>query len=817
MCQDTEQHRLEAYSWGGLTSGRSSRALWLLLLPFMLVNVAFYMTPVSPLRESPGWIKIRRVSESMQRGLALTLTGTFVLSMVTVAMDLVGWQCARTGTTCATGGWLTFFSWPWMQDAGRRLAVAALVPTGVVILLWWLGRKTWKAHESVEPPQGPPEGENRWRTPLEGRSFWSGKGPVARLRALHVSAALSVVGLFLTVPMLSTASGGPARLLSSVEWTRARGWLPASLATVFLLILTVCLGSMIMPSLSDRPLPAQASANRATWQPWLSGLSAALLAGAFGLAWFSRSLLGGPLLERPPTVLPWLGGATLVTVVAQFVLLLALALLCWLQARSRARHAAASIDLKVFPDASAKPVSTRPAFHGMASVVFAWTAWVIAGGFAAGMTLRVAQVLGSPVSAGSGVVLTPVSILIPAQYFWAAVAAVFIVLALVPTVVVALIERRRRRAHIADRVRQAYLSRMVPVKDLEQNRERSKAIEKAWMMAAVTEEARHALPLFGWSSAGILLASGIGFVLKKHSPPSDLVTIGSLIMTGAFLGLLYVGRQAYVSPRFRRTVGILWDLGTFWPRATHPLAPPCYAERTVPDLLHRAGYIQAHGGHVILSCHSQGTVIGAATVTAMSYDDSAKAGLLTYGCPLRRLYARFFPAYFGPAALLRVGELLSGNTVDRSPADHTAPPPGPAAAPATSEPLEVAALGSSPDQRRAWPWVNLYRRSDPIGGLLFMKYPPVQPPPTEAALTTGVYDGRDVDWQLVDPWPFGKPEGDSCYTPTLGHSDYWLDPAFAVAVSVVQQRRHAGTGPAIGERSAPGPVEVVLPKDAADY
>jgi hypothetical protein len=104
----------------------------------------------------------------------------------------------------------------------------------------------------------------------------------------------------------------------------------------------------------------------------------------------------------------------------------------------------------------------------------------------------------------------------------------------------------------------------------------------------------------------------------------------------------------------------------------------------------------------------------------------ASVALVTYGSPLRRLYARLFPSYVDDELLARVG----------------------------------AAVTAGADQQARW--VNLWRDTDPIGG-------PVNAP------------ARDV--RLVDPTGFGFPPGDSVFPEIAGHSGYQLHPAFADAIS----------------------------------
>ncbi|MBO4260777.1 hypothetical protein GRC12_44235, partial [Streptomyces griseorubiginosus] len=200
-------------------------------------------------------------------------------------------------------------------------------------------------------------------------------------------------------------------------------------------------------------------------------------------------------------------------------------------------------------------------------------------------------------------------------------------------------------------------------------------------------------------------------------------------------------------------------------------APPCYAERTVPDLLERLEYLTpatgdpAKDGRVVFSCHSQGCVIGTAVLLQARTRASERTALLTYGNPVTRLYVRFFPAYFDVRTLRRLGELLT-------------------------------------DDGR-WRWNNLYRPSDPIGGWVIVDDPL---PPHAAArprATAGCLPGGP-DRQLLDPRGFALRPGDSCYEQPLGHSDYFADQAYGDIV--LAWRNSTAQQPVPGPEPAARPV-----------
>ncbi|WP_408996275.1 hypothetical protein, partial [Streptomyces scabiei] len=682
----------EAYVWCNLTSGNGSRALWLLLLPFMVVNLAHWMRPGARDRR-----RTVRLYGLLVRLTGLTLTVLLVAAACEVALDLTAWQCAGARDCARAHTWLGFLSPAvsddgWWSLPGRRLALAALVPSALTGLLWYLSHRTWSAYESQRPmergdtrseddthaedegaPRAAPDAEDTARVALGRPGFWYGRRLVARLRAAHVAAG------FLTVAAtVGTAAarhdrraGGPAvlELLGSL--------LNAALVVLAVVVVWVVCRRGRSEGRLDQHLDAHLV--RSLPSCALAVLVLALLyAGWSRPGWRSAGRLPGDLT---------FGGITL----AQGVLVLALGVVARLLYRSRPEP--------------------RTALYGLAGPAVAMLACALGGVMSAGVAQRVADWLGGTDDAlpGPPVLLTWQASVIPPF--------LLVVLGLLGWLARRTLALRRSETVTVER--EYGLTRERPHEECpgeeHESRDdgRTRRIARTRAMAALTDRAPRLVGVISTVTLLLGAAALTGALVTRETPARAALgssafvagaaeaaqALGSWLIGVGFLLFVTWGRRAYKDASARRTIGILWDVGTFWPRAAHPFAPPCYAERAVPDLTWRmATWTRATGGRLVISGHSQGSVLAAAAAWQLTPSVRSRVALLTYGSPLERLYGRWFPAHFGP------------------------------------EPL--AALHREIDC-----WRNLYRRTDPIGG-------PVR-------LTSG--NGPQVDAEpFTDPLAYGR-------------------------------------------------------------
>ncbi|WP_037657516.1 hypothetical protein [Streptomyces galbus] len=748
----------EAYVWCNLTSGNSSRALWLLLLPFMVVNLAHWMRPSTRGRRSAV-----RLYGLLVRLTGLTLTVLLVAAACEVALDLTAWQCAGARACAEAHTWLGFLSpavsdGGWWSQPGRRLAVAAVVPTALTGLLWYLSHRTWSEYESQRPmdrADGRPEDqrtapyaagggdaahlpadvEDTARVALGRPGFWYGRRLVARLRAAHAAAGFLTVAAAVgtSAARHDRRAGGPALL-------EILGWL---LNSALVLLAVTLVWVVCRRGRSERRLDTRLDGAVVRRLP---ACSIAVLVLAMVYAGWSRP--GWRSTGRLPGDLTF-GGITLM----QGLLVIALGVVAHTLYRSR-------------PD-------PRTAMYGLAGPAVAMLACALGGVMSAGVAQRVADWLGGTDDALSGppVLLTWQASVIPPLLL----------------VLLGLLGWLAHRTRVLRRAETAAVEREyglvgegpherakglpgeegvpdppsspvepsvprqptapgVPGGPRPEEHEahdagRTRRIARTRAMAALTDRAPRIVAVTSTVTLLLGAAALTGALVTGETPARaaqgsyDFVegaaqtaqALGSWLIGVGFLLFVTWGRRAYKDASARRTIGILWDVGTFWPRAAHPFAPPCYAERAVPDLTWRmATWTRATGGRLVISGHSQGSVLAAAAAWQLTPSVRGRVALLTYGSPLERLYGRWFPAHFGP------------------------------------EPL--AALHREVDR-----WRNLYRRTDPIGG-------PVR-------LTSR--HGPQVDAEpFPDPLAYDRTGAHPLPAPILGHSDYQADPAF------VAERKH---------------------------
>ncbi len=683
--------RTEAYRWGALTAGSAVRTLSLLfLLPFMLINLAVWTRPATG--GTGGLIG------PLCRLLAATVTISFVLSVVGVTVDIVGWQCAPYHPCVRGRGYLG-----WLADLplGPRLAVLALVPIAALRVLWWLGERSARVFEAFPAARGQDRtggGEDR----IDRPGFWNDALVVQRLRAIHFAVGLGALNASLLGAQLHIHPTPEALALFVAVWV----------------LLAACVVLLVLPSRAEKDGPGRGPVN-------LRGIRTVRVVSPL-LTLAALAYTATPLEREPPQgQLPGYEGAVAALVAVQTALLAALVVTTLHQ---RQLSAAAA----------------RSWLSGLATPVFASAAVAAAYGFSAALVYRVADFL------DRGEIPNPVRPNVPGappleppvSYRWAALAGLVSVMVVAATALWQIVTTRRGRRRLAEEIiRRDFpdpppeaLPRRTAVREVVARAalaERLSPVFIVFLVLSLVGVAATALDLIGVGPSDLSrkLARTDGMTTYDLAVATD---VGIFVIGLVGVGIVVLGLLSYRSEDTRRTVAVIWDLGTFWPRTVHPFAPPCYAERAVPELAKRVTALTNRGG-VIISGHSHGSVLAAATLLQLPEEVLPRVALLTHGSPLHRLYARLCPAFLGDPILYEVGN------------------------------------------RIGWRWVNLWRNTDPIGGPLFSAHWPGQPPRVQAPAGT-------VDRRLRDPRGITVEQDDTVPPPINQHWPYHTDPTYEAAV-----------------------------------
>ncbi|HYZ69635.1 MAG TPA: hypothetical protein VE666_17870 [Mycobacterium sp.] len=674
---------LEAYSWGKLTSGPASRAVWLLFLPFIFINLAHWMLPPA-LHRRPAAVAV-----GLLRVIALTFTLTLMLSFAVVMVDVFVWQCVGLEQCVSRLGPLSYLR---LLPRGVQVASSALPLVLVIVALWRLGRE----NSSVRG-RAPDPAVTVSDVPLESATFWVADPSVVRLRACHVMAwTAGLAALMLVVPTRYAASPGVHAI--SVGLMAVNG---------LLVVFAVSMAAW-------NPATARGGASADHWTRslmWSRWISLGVLAAS--LVWV---IFADTAYPAAPTHFPGLHGAVYVLFGIQCALLVGAFAFTALSMRGRI---------------TARDSGFAPSLGGFTAPFVALIGWLVAGAFSIGVGLLAAQVLGKAVlsTATAREIVAEAPLIVPPPYFWAAVGIVVLILTAIPIGLWAWwwVKRRRTPQELREVLKD------YPGAVDTDARAKQVASSRAW--AAVSDRAptiAAGLALLAVAEIAVML---VWYLVDKtvfESLPrrsAAITNVSAFIASALAAALLALTLQAYRNRELRRVVAVLWDVVTFWPRANHPLTPPSYGERTVPELRDRLTTLTSQRDvRVVLAAYSQGSLIAAATLLQGATVD--RVALLTFGSPLRRLYARNFPAYFGTRALPR--------------------------------------LRARQRQR----WIDLWARSDPIGGWVFDD----KNLSIEAAL-------KYVDCRLYDVQSLTPQNG--MYPPINGHSGFWTRPEYREAMTAL--------------------------------
>ena len=720
----TSPRQLEAFSWRGVSSGARSRAVWLLLAPFAFINFAAWMHPMVGEPQHPGvprrdpWnARSVQVFHALLRALGVCFSAQFALTTM-AALMLVPKNpdcslAAKKSSYCAT--------FPRYGSALMTATTAGAI--GVLALIVLLAHATLRRYDALENPAHS-GGPGTPSAALGLHTFWGKKTSVTRQFWLHVFVFAAAVA-YVIVQMFSARAHG-FRLACLVV---AIATLLASMAPAF------AMQRDLGGPAADQPVSSVPEATRAPADGILRAVSPSHKMAFFGVMlgllgglaivglvlWNGWGGASGKSVAVPPTQPPGdrfgLADAITAVVCAELLLLCALAAtILWMLTRKRPNN-----------------VHHRNMLGGNAGWIVPLIGWLVAAFLTSGVLAFAGKIFknqshlkvpGFSALVNTGAYAFPVGVLTTLLFVVGRV--VWCTVFFDPANLDARVRHPSRRGSYRMACGIAYAARtaywvFVPLA----------IAAAAWIVWAAI-----ALASATWPGT---FASWPRYLKVPPSAPA-MLSIFAFLVGVVPLAVIALAKKVGT----QRGVGVLWDVVTFWPRAAHPFAPPCYAERVIPQLRSRHAALTDGGRSVLLSAHSQGSVISAALLLQLQQPDVDNTALLTYGCQYSYLFARGFPAYLG------------GHVIDE-----------------LAHRLAI-------DARHTSRWINLYRLTDYLGSTVHLSRTfmdvnrEVADPPyarNSAAGPAASLQRRDTHG-TVDPADDDLPGDAIASQAPLRHSDY---------------------------------------------
>lgn len=737
-------HVVEGYHWGQFTSGSWRAGLWLILVPFGLINAAQFMLPAYVDRRSKV---LHTIVGALLRLLALLLTCLITFASAFVLMDLVAWRWGDKARMLKN------------FEASTVMVAAVALSALALVLLFVLGRGFGVTGSRQNVVMGPES-----KTPLAQEAFYLGDSDATTLRRLHLVTGLSLVALMAAF----------ARSPYDVEWT-ATGALAGLLLLVTIIVVTF-LGDP--EGAVSVEMPSALAGVRDRWHTFLRPASHGFVAAATVLvvaAAFAMRDVG-----RPDTgvgrieTFDGISNVLMLTGVIALVVLLIASIGLALATRSGNTDRTAP-----------EHFFSRYAW-GMTGYLIASVALFVGVGLSAAVATAVSTSLNldiaETVDATGATTRTRVGatpMLDRVSYAWG-----LTVLALAVLAGLAAIHYASRRAHFV-KAAEAMHAQPVSARTALPDGWTSRIARSLWIARMKTK-----LPMLFWIFAllgavlSVAVAWEVGPCLSGEDPlqcenapcvfdylsqprrnnNGDFLTIiGAWTLLAMAAGLVTLGRGAVKTQTSRRGVNVIWDVVSFWPHAVHPFVPRPYSQRTVLDLRNRIRWHlgQLEGAEiarpVVVCGHSQGSLISFAAVMLLDQHERDRVGLLTFGSQLRLIFPRAFPAFVNLPAVDELYTSLNGA------------------------------------------WVNLYRATDPLAGPVLswdhtadgespqsqhfpLPYEGRRPDSYDAATRRRI---SGSDWRIIDPTPYDRELQTGAVTRLLGHGDFWSDPDWSKALQAV--------------------------------